>query len=185
MSPAKLQHHIGAHHHHAHQRRVKDNKINGPRPSLVKIRNASSPSSSTNLSSVHEEEKRRRRPVIIYAHSPKVIRTEPRDFMALVQKLTGFSSSKAAAAAAPPPQQKFLTGNMNCIAGNGNGSSRSSASSSSSSCVSVSVSVSPMILNPYCHPLADEDDDGGAPLFTPSYDFYSSPPTFFTSPSGY
>ncbi|KAM3380360.1 hypothetical protein P3S68_005933 [Capsicum galapagoense] len=30
-------------------------------------------------------------PVIIYTHSPKVIRTNPRDFMSLVQKLTGLS----------------------------------------------------------------------------------------------
>nr|XP_043632992.1 VQ motif-containing protein 20-like [Erigeron canadensis] len=36
-----------------------------------------------------------RRPVIIYTHSPKVIHTHPRDFMALVQKLTGYT---------PPPE---------------------------------------------------------------------------------
>ncbi|KAK1406550.1 hypothetical protein QVD17_41970 [Tagetes erecta] len=33
-------------------------------------------------------------PVIIYTHSPKVIHTHPRDFMALVQKLTGYTPSK-------------------------------------------------------------------------------------------
>ncbi|KAI4339012.1 hypothetical protein MLD38_024001 [Melastoma candidum] len=33
-------------------------------------------------------------PVIIYTHSPKVIQTHPRDFMALVQKLTGMSQSE-------------------------------------------------------------------------------------------
>ncbi|XP_021975424.1 VQ motif-containing protein 20-like [Helianthus annuus] len=31
------------------------------------------------------------RPLIIYTHSPKVIHTQPRDFMALVQKLTGYT----------------------------------------------------------------------------------------------
>jgi len=31
--------------------------------------------------------------VIIYTHSPKIIHTQPRDFMALVQKLTGLSRS--------------------------------------------------------------------------------------------
>ncbi|XP_062206096.1 protein MKS1-like [Phragmites australis] len=31
-------------------------------------------------------------PVIIYTHSPKVIRTNPRDFMSIVQKLTGLDS---------------------------------------------------------------------------------------------
>ncbi|KAM3703200.1 hypothetical protein ACB094_04G081700 [Castanea mollissima] len=35
-----------------------------------------------------------RHPVIIYTHSPKVIHTHPRDFMALVQKLTGQSRSE-------------------------------------------------------------------------------------------
>ncbi|KAF5194638.1 hypothetical protein FRX31_015776 [Thalictrum thalictroides] len=34
-----------------------------------------------------------RQPVIIYTHSPKVIHTKARDFMALVQKLTGLSHS--------------------------------------------------------------------------------------------
>ncbi|CAI0400942.1 unnamed protein product [Linum tenue] len=34
-----------------------------------------------------------RHPVIIYTHSPKVIHTHPKDFMALVQKLTGLSRS--------------------------------------------------------------------------------------------
>lgn len=33
----------------------------------------------------------RHHPVIIYTHSPKVIHTHPRDFKALVQKLTGMS----------------------------------------------------------------------------------------------
>ncbi|CAH9082703.1 unnamed protein product [Cuscuta europaea] len=51
-----------------------------------------------------------RQPVIIYTHSPKVIHTHPKDFKALVQKLTGLSRSPALAAAdrrtsrpAPPP----------------------------------------------------------------------------------
>lgn len=34
-----------------------------------------------------------RHPVIIYTHSPKIIHAHPRDFMALVQKLTGLSRS--------------------------------------------------------------------------------------------
>ncbi|KAJ4827216.1 hypothetical protein Tsubulata_040204 [Turnera subulata] len=34
-----------------------------------------------------------RHPVIIYTHSPKIIHTHPKDFMALVQKLTGLSRS--------------------------------------------------------------------------------------------
>jgi hypothetical protein len=38
----------------------------------------------------------RQQPVIIYTHSPKVIRTSPRDFMSIVQKLTGLDSPGAA-----------------------------------------------------------------------------------------
>jgi hypothetical protein len=38
----------------------------------------------------------RQQPVIIYTHSPKVIRTSPRDFMSIVQKLTGLESPGAA-----------------------------------------------------------------------------------------
>ncbi|KAG7013019.1 VQ motif-containing protein 8, chloroplastic, partial [Cucurbita argyrosperma subsp. argyrosperma] len=36
-----------------------------------------------------------RRPVIIYTHSPKIIHTQPKDFMALVQRLTGCSPPNA------------------------------------------------------------------------------------------
>ncbi|OIW16015.1 hypothetical protein TanjilG_04550 [Lupinus angustifolius] len=45
--------------------------------------------------------------VIIYTHSPKVIHTHPRDFMALVQKLTGLSRSEEDGddSNLPPPKQ--------------------------------------------------------------------------------
>ncbi|GLT48902.1 hypothetical protein SLA2020_224920 [Shorea laevis] len=56
--------------------------------------------SSTSLSSTvsvvgSTKPQQHRHPVIIYTHSPKVIHTHPRDFMALVQKLTGMSSKDA------------------------------------------------------------------------------------------
>ncbi|XP_052134574.1 protein MKS1-like [Oryza glaberrima] len=38
-----------------------------------------------------------KQPVIIYTHSPKVIRTSPRDFMSIVQRLTGLDSARTAA----------------------------------------------------------------------------------------
>ncbi|GJU20619.1 VQ motif-containing protein 20 [Tanacetum coccineum] len=50
-----------------------------------------------------------RRPVIIYTHSPKVIHTHPRDFMALVQKLTGYT---------PPPQEGTQRMQERCGQGN-------------------------------------------------------------------
>ncbi|KAF3431713.1 hypothetical protein FNV43_RR26447 [Rhamnella rubrinervis] len=37
------------------------------------------------------KQRQQRQPVIIYTHSPKIIHTQARDFMALVQKLTGVS----------------------------------------------------------------------------------------------
>lgn len=40
-----------------------------------------------------KKSQQRHHPVIIYTHSPKIIHTNPRDFMALVQKLTGLSSN--------------------------------------------------------------------------------------------
>ncbi|ESW24744.1 hypothetical protein PHAVU_004G156300 [Phaseolus vulgaris] len=47
-----------------------------------------------------------RHPVIIYTHSPKVIHTQPKDFMSLVQKLTGLTRAKEEEDDDdPPPQQ--------------------------------------------------------------------------------
>jgi hypothetical protein len=43
---------------------------------------------------------KQQQPVIIYTTSPKVIRTSPRDFMSIVQKLTGQESAAAAAGSA-------------------------------------------------------------------------------------
>jgi hypothetical protein len=42
-------------------------------------------------------------PVIIYTHSPKVIRTNPTDFMSIVQKLTGLDSPGGGPARGAPP----------------------------------------------------------------------------------
>ncbi|KAM7482994.1 hypothetical protein LguiB_007577 [Lonicera macranthoides] len=53
----------------------------------------SPPSSSSSSSSPLIKPQQQRHPVIIYTHSPKIIHTHPRDFMALVQKLTGLSRS--------------------------------------------------------------------------------------------
>nr|GMC73901.1 VQ motif-containing protein 20-like [Ipomoea batatas] len=44
-----------------------------------------------------------RHPVVIYTHSPKIIRTHPKDFMALVQKLTGYSAPASAPPSPPSP----------------------------------------------------------------------------------
>ncbi|KAK2973833.1 hypothetical protein RJ640_011761 [Escallonia rubra] len=52
---------------------------------------SSSSSSSLSCMATLGPRPQQRRPVIIYTHSPKIIHTHPRDFMALVQKLTGYT----------------------------------------------------------------------------------------------
>ena len=66
--------------------------INGLRPSPLMI-NKDSHSIRKSSSSVVTDTKPKH-PIIIYANSPKIIHTKPRDFMALVQRLTGMSRSK-------------------------------------------------------------------------------------------
>jgi hypothetical protein len=60
----------------------------------------SSVSSSPGAGSQHQRPasrpKQQQQPVIIYTTSPKVIRTSPRDFMSIVQKLTGLESAGSA-----------------------------------------------------------------------------------------
>ncbi|KAJ7954108.1 VQ motif-containing protein [Quillaja saponaria] len=72
-----------------HEQSKKEMIINGTRLSPLKIHREShiiQKSSSSN----HQQQ---RKPIIIYTHSPKIIHTQARDFMALVQKLTGMSRS--------------------------------------------------------------------------------------------
>uniref|UniRef100_A0A7N0TL40 VQ domain-containing protein n=1 Tax=Kalanchoe fedtschenkoi TaxID=63787 RepID=A0A7N0TL40_KALFE len=90
----------------------KEYLINGARPAPLQLHKSShviykaSSSSSSSVSTAcssnssfarHAAHNHQRNgPVIIYTQSPKVIHTQPRDFMALVQKLTGLSSVKQA-----------------------------------------------------------------------------------------
>lgn len=87
MSPAKFN-------DEDHARKV----INGTRPSPLKINKDShsihKPCSSSIPIAAPDpapaiKQRQQQQPVIIYTHSPKVIHTQARDFMALVQKLTG------------------------------------------------------------------------------------------------
>ncbi|XWS50738.1 hypothetical protein CRYUN_Cryun12cG0113000 [Craigia yunnanensis] len=63
---------------------------------LIKKSSSSSSSSAASSLGVIDTVKpqRQRHPIIIYTHSPKVIHTHPKDFMALVQKLTGLSRNE-------------------------------------------------------------------------------------------
>ncbi|KAK7269774.1 hypothetical protein RIF29_22509 [Crotalaria pallida] len=75
--------------------------INGPRPSPLMINKDShlirKPSVSVEKNKVlvvqKQQQQQQRVPIIIYTQSPKVIHTKPQDFMALVQRLTGMSTS--------------------------------------------------------------------------------------------
>ncbi|CAL1370117.1 unnamed protein product [Linum trigynum] len=79
---------------------VKNKSSTHPPPPPYNNNSSSSPpysSSSSSASSLavagSAKPPPQRHPVIIYTHSPKVIHTHPKDFMALVQKLTGLSRS--------------------------------------------------------------------------------------------
>ncbi|KAJ0989157.1 hypothetical protein J5N97_007513 [Dioscorea zingiberensis] len=83
-------------------------KIHKDSHNIQKPSSSSSSSSSTAATNSISNSHARQHPVIIYTHSPKVIHTQARDFMALVQKLTGLSHSDEEEQAqtqmqAPPP----------------------------------------------------------------------------------
>ncbi|XWS60958.1 hypothetical protein CRYUN_Cryun07bG0083600 [Craigia yunnanensis] len=99
MSPTQFH----DHHRHAKKQSASVNGNAGLSPPPLKIskdshlikKSSSSSSSSSAASSLGvtstAKPQQQRHPVIIYTHSPKVIQTHPKDFMALVQKLTGLS----------------------------------------------------------------------------------------------
>ncbi|XP_024966677.1 VQ motif-containing protein 20 [Cynara cardunculus var. scolymus] len=70
-------------------------KINKDTNFISRMPPSTTAASSTTTTTISDKQPPRR-PVIIYTHSPKVIHTHPRDFMALVQKLTGYT---------PPPEE--------------------------------------------------------------------------------
>ncbi|RLN42633.1 uncharacterized protein C2845_PM01G47250 [Panicum miliaceum] len=77
-------------------------------------------------------------PVIIYTHSPKVIRTNPRDFMSIVQKLTGLDSPGPGRGA--PPAARVNAGPVAAAAA---GAQDESSSSSSESCANAHAAGPP------------------------------------------
>lgn len=64
-------------------------EINGSRPPSLKLAGESHTIKKTTFCKSQPRPHTRAGPVIIYAHSPKVIHTRAEDFMALVQRLTG------------------------------------------------------------------------------------------------
>ncbi|KAJ6312560.1 hypothetical protein OIU76_011702 [Salix suchowensis] len=158
------------------------NNINGLRPSPLRISkeshlirksssSCSSASTSNSSSSIEppvsgvKQQQQKNQPVIIYTHSPKVIHTQAKDFMALVQKLTGLSRSKNQEMA-PPAQQgqdRQAEENYHAAAGAGGG---------------ADIVVSSLLKPPHAPYFAD------APLFTPTpSDLFYSPRLPFRCPN--
>lgn len=77
-------------------------ELQGPRPAPLKVRKDSHKIKKPPMApqsqhpqppAQHQNQHQHRPPVIIYTVSPKVIHTNPNDFMTLVQRLTGSSAS--------------------------------------------------------------------------------------------
>lgn len=91
---------------HANMCPLSSLKINKDSHFIKKSPSMSSSSSSpmSNGVAAATTKPQQRHPVIIYTHSPKIIQTHPRDFMALVQKLTGLSKSEKDQASTKSPK---------------------------------------------------------------------------------
>lgn len=123
----------------------------------------SSSSGATNIGAAHRPAPRQKQhaqqqqqPVIIYTHSPKVIRTNPRDFMSIVQKLTGLESTGDAAA------RGGATANAGSVV-----SAQDESSSSSESCAHAHPSPPPPYMDPQLMPPLDAHFMPDIPLFAP------------------
>ncbi|KAF3976333.1 hypothetical protein ACB098_08G015300 [Castanea mollissima] len=172
--------------------------IKGPCPSPLKIKKeshvihkpsfSSSPSSVSDCIATTMYRQQQRQPVIIYTHSPKIIHTEARDFMALVQKLTGQTGSNDdddQAATLPKAQksEKSL-----CAKGNdhnkvmkpvGHDDNESSSALTDENCGDIKSSSSSF------SPILDQNNPYFAdiPLFTPnSTNFFCSPGPVYRYP---
>ncbi|KAK7390871.1 hypothetical protein VNO78_19028 [Psophocarpus tetragonolobus] len=113
--------------------------MNGPRPSPLVINKDSQ--------MIRKPSTKRINPIIIYTQSPKVIHTKAKDFMALVQRLTGRSSTNDTS----PPQETSENFGSSLSDGSNNNSTETSS------------------------PLVQRSPSTDIPLFTPnSSDFFCS-----------
>ena len=113
-------------------------------------------------------QRQRQQPVIIYTQSPKVIRTNPRDFMSIVQKLTGLDSPGPARGA--PPAARANAGPASAAAA----AQDESSSSSSESCANAHAAGPPpppyadsQLMPPPAPPLDAHFMAPDIPLFAP------------------
>ncbi|XVE55191.1 hypothetical protein DITRI_Ditri03aG0139700 [Diplodiscus trichospermus] len=86
-------------------------ELQGPRPTRLKISKDSYKIKKPPLAPQPPQQQptQIRPPVIIYTVSPKVIHTNPSDFMNLVQRLTGSTSSSLGSSSLPPPTSNHPT----------------------------------------------------------------------------
>ncbi|KAH7682618.1 VQ domain-containing protein [Dioscorea alata] len=139
-------------------------KIHKDSHNIQKPSSSSSSSSSTAVTNGSSISHARHHPVIIYTHSPKVIHTQARDFMALVQKLTGLSHSDDNEQTKTPPPPPRPTPTLQ---------DHDESSSSSESYIHLgcspftSTSVSSSIFNG--NPVRPLEGPFDVPLLVPSY----------------
>ncbi|OIW14481.1 hypothetical protein TanjilG_19897 [Lupinus angustifolius] len=92
-------------------------KLQGPPPTPLRIKKDSHKIKKTRLAQVPQlslpQPPQQREPIIIYTVSPKVIHTTPSDFMNLVQRLTGSTSSSSLSLSSttliPSPAARYTT----------------------------------------------------------------------------
>ncbi|KAM7277493.1 hypothetical protein ACFE04_019359 [Oxalis oulophora] len=163
MSPAANKYHMDHHQPTIKRSTSHQLELNGPRPSPLKLNKSS-----------HLIQKVPQKPIIIYAHSPKIIHTQASDFMALVQRLTGLSRSNDAKKK-NSKEKRDIIDKKNIKVSESVRDARNITKSSTSSLTEEINLVSP-IMNPPKQPhFAD------VPLFTPmaADHFFCSPKPFF------
>ncbi|XP_021910166.1 VQ motif-containing protein 8, chloroplastic-like [Carica papaya] len=147
------------HGNHGQESAKKEMMINGSsRPSPLKIHKESR----------LIQKQQHRQPVIIYAHSPKVIHTQARDFMALVQRLTGLDKTTS-----DENDSSSVLTDENSAATNIN----SAAAATAATVMSSSSSSSPsQVMNT----TNNNNQHNHIPIFTPnSSDLFCSPRPVF------
>ncbi|XP_020237638.1 VQ motif-containing protein 8, chloroplastic [Cajanus cajan] len=147
--------------------------INGPRPSPLMINKDShrirKPSTCVDADTKLNKPQRIN-PIIIYTHSPKIIHTKAKDFMALVQRLTGRSSTNDDVSTTSLPQEASENfGSSLSDGSNNNSNNETSSALRRGEYDSTNVQRSPSHL-----------DFVDMPLFTPnSSDFFCSSRSMF------
>ncbi|GAU14819.1 hypothetical protein TSUD_50310 [Trifolium subterraneum] len=158
--------------------------LNGPRPSPLMIHK---PNSSRKPQRVV--------PIIIYTQSPKIIHTKAKDFMALVQRLTGMSPTNQVL----PRQHEVSENNFDSSLSDGSNNIGDETTSTTSSIVkreNININescekggVTSNVDDQQHSPSNNMMNFADMPLFTPtSYDFFcsnSSKPVYQFSDSPY